>query len=83
MADQWWVYMLRCSDNSLYCGISNDVDRRVREHKNGSGSKYVRSRLPAELVYGDGPMTHSAALKREAQIKRLSKPDKERLVQGL
>jgi putative endonuclease len=68
---KWVVYLLRCSDNSLYCGVSNDLNSRLRDHNSGKGAKYTRSRSPVELV-GVGPkMTKSEALKLEYRIKRL------------
>ena len=80
---KWSVYILLCSDGSLYTGITTDVDRRVREHNSGKGSKYVRSRRPAELVWREDAESRSEALRREAAIKALSKADKERLVEGI
>lgn len=76
----WYVYMLRLSDDSLYTGITTDVERRVEEHRNGEGSKYVRSRLPCELVHTERAEDRSSALKREAEIKSWSKEKKEELV---
>jgi len=68
---KWVVYLVRCSDNSLYCGISNDLISRLRDHNSGKGAKYTRSRIPIELA-GVGPqMTKSEALKLEYRIKRL------------
>jgi putative endonuclease len=68
---KWRVYLLRCSDNSLYCGISNDLKTRLIEHNSGKGARYTRSRRPVELV-GAGPeMTKSEALKLEYRIKQL------------
>jgi putative endonuclease len=67
----WLVYLVRCSDNSLYCGISNDLKIRLIEHNSGKGARYTRSRRPVELV-GIGPeMTKSEALKLEYRIKQL------------
>ena len=80
---KWSVYMLLCSDGSLYTGITTDVDRRVKEHNSGKGSKYVRSRRPAELVWREDAKSRSEALQREAAVKALSKTDKERLVEGI
>ena len=68
---KWVVYLVRCYDNSLYCGISNDLKNRLIEHNSGIGAKYTRSRRPIELV-GAGPeMTKSEALKLEYRIKQL------------
>lgn len=72
--------MLRCSDDSLYCGITNDVEHRLNEHNHGKGSKYVRSRKPAYLVYAEEHADISRALKREAEVKKWSKAKKEKLV---
>ena len=71
------VYLLRCSDNSLYCGVSTDINRRLIQHGNGTGSKYVRSRLPVELVWSSEKMSKSDALKEECRIKKCSKEEKE------
>jgi putative endonuclease len=72
MSDKKWVvYLVRCSDNSLYCGISNDPKTRLIEHNSGKGARYTSSRRPVELV-GTGPeMTKSEALKLEYRIKQL------------
>jgi putative endonuclease len=68
---EWTVYLLRCSDNSLYCGITNDLENRLAEHNSGKGAKYTRSRKPVELVGVSPAMTKSEALKFEYRIKRL------------
>ena len=73
-------YILRCVDDSYYCGISNNVTRRVLVHNSGKGSKYVRSRLPAVLVYVEQCGSKSDALKRERQIKRMNRQQKIKLV---
>lgn len=78
----WWVYMLECRDGSLYTGVAKDVDKRLGEHRKGTASKYTRSRAPLVLVYRESTPTRSAALKREAQIKRLSRPGKLSLIAG-
>jgi putative endonuclease len=70
-AKKWVVYLVRCSDNSLYCGISNDLKIRLTEHNSGKGARYTRSRRPVELI-GIGPeMTKSEALQFEYRIKQL------------
>lgn len=76
----YFFYILRCADNSLYCGITNDVQSRLKEHNQGKGSKYVRSRLPATLAYTEEHADISSALKREADVKKWSKIRKEELV---
>lgn len=67
----WHVYLLRCADNSLYCGITNDLDRRVAAHNAGSASKYTRARLPVALEASVEVKDKSAALKLELAIKKL------------
>jgi len=76
----WYVYILRLSDGSLYTGITKDVERRIEQHEEGNGSKYVRSRLPCELVYVEEIKNRSEALKREAEIKKWDKEKKEGLI---
>ena len=75
-----WVYIARCSDGSLYTGMATDVDRRIDEHNDGKGAKYTRSRRPIEEVYREECASKSAALKREAAIKRLSRAEKLNLI---
>jgi predicted GIY-YIG superfamily endonuclease len=74
------VYLLRCSDGSLYTGITNDLPKRLQAHAAGRASKYTRSRLPVRLAYREPQRSKSAALKREAAIKGLRRAEKERLV---
>jgi predicted GIY-YIG superfamily endonuclease len=76
----WLVYLLRCSDGSLYTGITNDLTKRLKAHAAGKASRYTRSRLPVTLVYTEGKRSKSAALKREAAIKKLRRDAKERLM---
>ena len=72
MSDKnWVVYLVRCSDNSLYCGISNDLKSRLVQHNSGKGAKYIRSRRPVDLVGISPEMTKSEALKLEYRIKQL------------
>ena len=77
---QWFVYILRCSDNTLYTGISTDVAKRVVAHNTGAGAKYTRSRLPVVCVWQEMAMSESIARKREAAIKRLTRAEKQKLV---
>jgi predicted GIY-YIG superfamily endonuclease len=77
---RWLVYVLRCSDGSLYTGITNDLSKRLEAHAAGKASKYTRSRLPVKLAYSEPQKSKSAALKREAAIKKLSRPQKDRLL---
>ena len=69
--EKWVVYLVRCSDNSLYCGISNDIKSRIIEHNSGKGARYTRSRRPVELVGISPEMTKNEALKLEYKIKQL------------
>ena len=78
--NDWLVYMLRCSDGSLYTGATNDVERRLKAHNDGKGGHYTRAHRPVELVYQENGMTHAQALSRECAIKALSKQNKEMLV---
>jgi putative endonuclease len=79
-SSSWLVYILRCSDGSLYTGITDDLPKRLKAHTAGRASKYTRSRLPVRLVFSEPQRSKSAALKREAAIKRLRRAGKERLV---
>jgi len=72
--------MLRCGDGSLYTGITNDLAKRLVRHKGGRASAYTRSRRPVRLVYQEAQPTRSAALKREAALRRLSRSGKVALV---
>ena len=74
------VYILRCGDGTLYTGCTNYLDRRLRAHQAGRGAKYTRSRLPVELVYQEAVPDRSAALQREAAIKRLDRRRKLALI---
>ena len=67
----WVVYLVRCTDNSLYCGSSNDIKARVKKHNQGQGARYTRSRRPVDLIGISAKMTKSEALKLEYRIKRL------------
>ena len=79
----WFVYMLRCADDSLYTGITTDVSHRCDQHNAGTASRYTRSRLPIRLVYEEVLTTRSLALKREAAMKTLSRMEKESLIQAV
>lgn len=78
----WHVYMVRCEDDSLYAGVTTDIERRMREHNAGKGARYTRSRRPVALVYTEKARSQSEALQREVQIKKMTKQKKENLVQG-
>jgi putative endonuclease len=76
-----YVYILECSDKTLYTGTTNNIAKRIEEHnKAKSGAKYTRSRRPVKLVYVETCSTLSAALKREAEIKKLSRAKKMQLI---
>ena len=81
-SSRWLVYLLRCHDDSLYTGITNDLPKRLKAHAAGKASKYTRSRLPVRLAYSEPQRSKSAALKREAAIKKLRRAEKDRLVAG-
>lgn len=76
----YYVYLLRCGDGSLYTGYTDDVERRVAVHQSGKGAKYTRSRLPVELVYYEALPDKSAALRREAAIKKMTREKKLALI---
>jgi putative endonuclease len=77
----WFIYMLKCSDGTFYIGISTDINRRLEEHNNSKkGASYTRGRRPVELIYQEGPMTRSSALKREIEMKKMKREDKEKLI---
>ena len=80
MENTWYLYILRCGDNTLYTGITTDVEKRFEAHQSGKGAKYTRGRGPLELVYRETCGDHSSALKREAQIKKLSREQKQALL---
>jgi predicted GIY-YIG superfamily endonuclease len=82
MSSDWYVYIVRCSDHSLYTGIATDVEARLRQHNAGNGARYTRSRLPVVLVYREAAADRSAASRREYAIKQMTAVDKRRLVQG-
>ena len=77
MEKTWYLYILRCGDGSLYTGITTDVERRLEAHRSGKGAKYTRGRGPLEMVYREECPDHSAALKREIEIKKLTREEKE------
>lgn len=74
--DEWIVYLLRCADDTLYCGITNDLQRRVRAHNAGAAAKYTRGRRPVIVVAQRNGLTKSEALRLEAQVKRRSRENK-------
>ena len=77
---QWVVYLLQCSDSSLYCGITNNLSKRLDVHNKGKGARYTRSRLPVTLSWSEEMLNRSEASKEEARIKKLKRTDKIKLI---
>lgn len=77
----WQVYIILCTDNSLYTGITNDLERRLTQHGGKRGAKYFRGRRPQRVVYLEKGHTRSSASRREADIKKLGRVDKLRLIE--
>ena len=75
----WVVYILKCADESLYTGITNDLDARLAAHEEGTGAKYTKGRGPFEVVYTEDCADRSEASKREFAIKKLNRAEKEKL----
>ena len=80
MDKNWYLYILRCGDGTLYTGITTDVEKRLEQHRTGKGAKYTRGRQPLELVYREKCGDHSTALKREYEIKKMPRDAKMRLI---
>ena len=80
--NNWLIYILECRDGSLYCGITNNLKKRLKQHKGEikGGAKYTRSHLPFKLVYEEKSSSRSEALQREAIIKKMSKDKKQALI---
>jgi putative endonuclease len=76
----WSCYILRCADDTLYTGITNDLSKRLAAHNAGTAAKYTKTRIPVEVVFVENCIDRSAALKRELQIKSLKRPDKLALI---
>lgn len=77
-----YTYILKCSDGTLYCGWTNNLEKRLKAHNEGKGAKYTRSRLPVTLVYFEEFETQRQAQSREVKIKRLSRAQKLELIEG-
>lgn len=75
----WYVYIVRCADQTLYTGVATDLDARIEKHNTGQGAKYTRGRRPVKLVYHEQVVDQSAALRREIAIKRMEQSDKLKL----
>lgn len=82
MEANWYLYILRCKDDTLYTGITTDVEKRLEAHRIGRGAKYTRGRGPLVLVYQEECGSHSEALKREFQVKSLSREQKQCMIQN-
>jgi len=79
---KWYVYIIECSDGTLYCGVTNRLDNRIDVHNKGKGAKYTRGRLPVRLVYEENFNNKSSAFKRESEIKHFSREKKICLING-
>jgi putative endonuclease len=81
--NQWYVYMLRCSDGTYYSGVTTDLDRRVKEHNGegvaGKGAKYTKARRPVRLAYSEPALDRSVAQKREHALRQLTRTEKEKV----
>jgi predicted GIY-YIG superfamily endonuclease len=77
---RWVLYIIKCRDGTLYTGITNNLARRVKQHNDGSASRYTRSRLPVKLVYQESCRGRSQALKKEFAVKSLSRKGKEEYI---
>ena len=82
MEKQWLVYILRCGDDTLYTGITDDLPNRLEMHRAGKGAKYTRGRSPLTLVYREDVTSYSEALKREYRIKQLPRAEKLKLIKA-
>ncbi len=77
---QWVVYVLKCADDTLYTGITNNLEKRLEAHRNGTGAKYTRGRTPLKLIYTENHENRAEASKREHAVKSLSREEKEKLI---
>lgn len=78
----YFVYIVKCNDKTYYTGYTNNIEKRLKAHNDGKGAKYTRVRLPVQLVYKECYETKSEALKREYAIKKLTRSQKEKLIQS-
>lgn len=83
MEENWKLYILLCGDGTLYTGISTDPQRRLKAHRMGKGAKYTRGRGPLRLVYQEFCGTHSAALRRELEVKAMTREEKLALIDSI
>jgi len=82
MKKKWFVYLIKCSDESLYCGIAIDVEKRIKAHVHGVGAKYTRGKGPFILLYSEECEDHKAAAQREVEIKGWSREKKLNLLKS-
>ncbi len=80
--EKCYTYILKCADDTFYCGWTNNLERRLRAHNEGKGAKYTRSRLPVAIIYYEEFKSHIEAQKREYQIKQLTRKQKEELIKN-
>jgi putative endonuclease len=81
--NQWHVYIIRCRDGTLYTGIANNLQKRIAEHNSEEGgARYTRSRRPVELVYSEQAPSRAESLKREYEVKRMPRAEKNKLIDG-
>lgn len=78
----WFVYIIESSDQSYYTGITTDLERRFKQHASGDGAKFFNGRTPVKIVYQEDDHNRSSASKREAEIRKLTRKDKERLIKS-
>lgn len=83
LAPTWWCYLVRCGGGELYCGATTDPARRLAEHAAGAGARYARGRGPLELAWAERQSGRSAALRREAEVKRMGRAAKLSLIAGV
>ena len=77
-----YTYIVKCSDETFYTGWTNDLEKRIEMHNSGKGAKYTKARLPVELVYYEAFYTKEEAMSREWHIKRLSRSEKQKLIEA-
>jgi predicted GIY-YIG superfamily endonuclease len=80
--NQWYLYIVRCNDDTLYTGITKDIDDRINIHNSSKGAKYTRSRLPVELIYSEEHESESSVRKREMEIKSWTREKKIELIKN-
>lgn len=80
-SDKHYTYILQCADDTLYCGYTNDLEKRIQAHNSGKGAKYTKPRLPVVLVHSEEFDCKSDALKRECEIKKMKREEKLKLIE--